>query len=215
MCVTSIQTAADAFGGGALEVGRRPVYEGAGRAGLGLGSPAVTELGAQSQEAGLGGLFWYRQPADKKARDRGSGGGGEVDRCRNDQGERDSRKLFTPRGDLTSYVHMQERDKKNVWLFPLQDIGAHSSLIHTHTHTHNNDEHLVVFCVCVAAGFTLVKRPQGSLSLSLGSLLSTMLHTLLRCTTSCIRLPSDRSVQVYLKKLWFSTQTFHSLLAQR
>lgn len=56
--VTSIQTAADAFGRGALEVGRRSVYEGAGHAGLGLSSPAVTELGTQSQEAGLGRRFW-------------------------------------------------------------------------------------------------------------------------------------------------------------
>lgn len=57
-CVTSIQTAADTFGWGAFKVGCRSVYEGAGHAGLGLGSPAVTELRAQSQEAGLGRRFW-------------------------------------------------------------------------------------------------------------------------------------------------------------
>lgn len=61
---TSIQAAADAFGGGALKVGRRPVDEGAGQASLGLSSPAVAELGAQGQEAGLGGSLWRVQPSE-------------------------------------------------------------------------------------------------------------------------------------------------------
>jgi len=78
VCVTSIQTAADTFGRGALEVGRGAVDEGAGRAGLGLGSPAVAELGAQSQEAGLGGLFRYRQPDGQEAGERGGEGGGTL-----------------------------------------------------------------------------------------------------------------------------------------
>lgn len=60
---TSIQTAADAFGGGALKVGCWPVNEGAGQAGLGLSSPAVAELGSQSQEASLGGSLWCVEPA--------------------------------------------------------------------------------------------------------------------------------------------------------
>lgn len=60
---TSIQAAADAFGGGALKVGCRPVNEGAGQAGLGLSSPAVAELGAQSQEAGLGRSLWCVEPS--------------------------------------------------------------------------------------------------------------------------------------------------------
>lgn len=58
MCVTSIQTTADAFGGGAVEAGRRSVYKAAGQAGLGLGSSAVAELRAQSQEASLGWRLW-------------------------------------------------------------------------------------------------------------------------------------------------------------
>lgn len=64
MSVTSIQAAADAFGWGAFKAGRRPVYEGARHAGLGLSSPAVAELGAQSQEPGLGRSFWRVQPGD-------------------------------------------------------------------------------------------------------------------------------------------------------
>lgn len=54
ICVTSIQTAADAFWWRAFKAGCRSVYEGTGHAGLGLSSPAVTKLWAQSQKAGLG-----------------------------------------------------------------------------------------------------------------------------------------------------------------
>lgn len=58
MSVTSIQTAADAFWRRAFKAGRRSVYEGTGHAGLGLSSPAVTKLWAQSQKAGLGRRLW-------------------------------------------------------------------------------------------------------------------------------------------------------------
>lgn len=62
---TSIKTARDAFAGGALEVGRGPVDEGAGLSRLRLRSAAVAKLGAQSQELGLGGLFRRNQPVNR------------------------------------------------------------------------------------------------------------------------------------------------------
>lgn len=68
---TSIQAATDAFGGCALKVGCWPVNEGAGQAGLGLSSPAVAELGAQSQEAGLGRSLWCVEPSGSEQRGEG------------------------------------------------------------------------------------------------------------------------------------------------
>lgn len=64
-CDTSIETAGDAFAGGALEVGRGPVDEGTGLSRLRLRPAAVAELGAQSQELGLGGLFRRNQPVNR------------------------------------------------------------------------------------------------------------------------------------------------------
>lgn len=58
MRVTSIQTAADAFRWRAFKAGCWSVYEGTGHAGLGLSSPAVTKLWAQSQKAGLSRRLW-------------------------------------------------------------------------------------------------------------------------------------------------------------
>ncbi len=67
---TSIETARDAFAGGALEAGRGPVDEGAGLSRLRLRSAAVAELGAQSQELGLGGLFGRNQPVNRDRQQR-------------------------------------------------------------------------------------------------------------------------------------------------
>lgn len=64
-CDTSVKTARDAFAGGALEVRRGPVDEGTGLSRLRLRPPAVAELGAQSQELGLGGLFGRHQPVNR------------------------------------------------------------------------------------------------------------------------------------------------------
>ncbi len=64
-CGTSVKTARDAFAGCALEAGCGPVDEGAGLSCLRLRSAAEAELGAQSQELGLGGLFGRNQPVNR------------------------------------------------------------------------------------------------------------------------------------------------------
>ena len=75
--LTSIQAAGHvvALAGRALKQGRGPDDLGAGPSGLGLGAPAVPELGAQAQEL-LGGGFGGHQPASR-------GGGRQVGSVKN------------------------------------------------------------------------------------------------------------------------------------
>lgn len=47
-------------------MGRWPVDEGAGLAGLGLGAAAVAEFGPQGQELGLWWLLWRHEPGGVK-----------------------------------------------------------------------------------------------------------------------------------------------------
>lgn len=49
---------------GPIELWGRPVNQSAGLSGLGLGPPAVAELGSNHQEA-LGRRFWRYQPAQR------------------------------------------------------------------------------------------------------------------------------------------------------
>lgn len=59
---TSIETPGDPFTRGAFKVRRRPVNEGAGLAGLRLGTAAVAEFGPQGQELGLWWRLWRHKP---------------------------------------------------------------------------------------------------------------------------------------------------------